>query len=45
MKKSSSKQEGLIAAKGVLGDVDNLDSWVEHIYEVRKIEQDRKVLI
>ncbi len=39
------KQTGLMAAKGVLGGFDELDSWVNNIYKAREIEQDRKVSI
>ena len=42
--KSTGAEEGLIRAKGALGDLkdDHIDGMVEQIYESRSLETDRK---
>ena len=39
------KRGGLISAKGALADLDELDDFVDHIYEEREREIDREVTI
>jgi len=45
--KGAGAEEGLILAQGALGELDDeyVDGMVEHIYESRNLETDRKVNI